>query len=57
MNAISPIATDKQVSETTKMALTETVLSPRFYTTDFDAMDKMDISAVQGRVGRADGRI
>jgi len=31
----------------TRMALTETVLSPRFYTTDFDAMDKINIEPVR----------
>jgi magnesium-protoporphyrin IX monomethyl ester (oxidative) cyclase len=34
-------------SEATRMALTETVLSPRFYTTDFDAMDKIDVGPVR----------
>ncbi len=46
MNAVSQIK-GREVSETTKMALTETVLSPRFYTTDFDAMDKLDINSVR----------
>ncbi len=46
MNAMNKIPA-KDVSETTKMALTETVLSPRFYTTDFAAMDKLDVSPVR----------
>jgi magnesium-protoporphyrin IX monomethyl ester (oxidative) cyclase len=34
--------------DTMGMALRETVLSPRFYTTDFDALDRVDVSAVRG---------
>ena len=34
-------------TSTTK-ARTETLLTPRFYTTDFDAFDKLDMSPIQG---------
>ena len=39
MNAYTP--------DTMSLALRDTVLSPRFYTTDFKALDRMDVGPVR----------
>ena len=46
MNA--PVRGDT-VSDATRAAQENTILSPRFYTTDFDELDKTDVSAVRGQ--------
>ena len=33
--------------DTARMALTDTVISPRFYTTDFDELDKVNVTPVR----------
>jgi len=41
-------ATAPAVSDTTRKAQESTVLSPRFYTTDIDALERVDVSGVRG---------
>ncbi len=51
MNA--PLRNGKSL-EGTRLAQESTVLSPRFYTTDFEELDKTDVSAGARAMGRAD---
>lgn len=44
---LAPAPKVVEQNETTQLAHETTLLNPRFYTTDFDALDKTDVSAVR----------
>jgi magnesium-protoporphyrin IX monomethyl ester (oxidative) cyclase len=44
MNAYKPMTSE----EAMELATQETMLTPRFYTTDYDALDAIDVSSVRG---------
>ncbi len=47
MSTLAQSPVDRVANEATNIALKDTVLTPRFYTTDFAAMDKIDVDSIR----------
>ncbi|MDN2566055.1 magnesium-protoporphyrin IX monomethyl ester (oxidative) cyclase [Aquibium sp. A9E412] len=47
VNPAAPAAGFDEQNETTRTALESTMLNPRFYTTDFDELDRIDVSPIR----------
>lgn len=45
--SVKSLRETNEVTETTEMAKETTLLSPRFYTTDFDELDRVDVTPIR----------
>ncbi len=54
---IPDVILDAAVPDTTAMATETTLLNPRFYTTDFDEMDRIDVTPVRAEWDRLIGQM